>query len=98
MKRKSKATPTFLRSHRGSRAGLFSLVCPAIAICSGMILAATFSPSAFAAEKDVVATYSINGTNDLVATFTQVPEPSAFAMLLGGLGILIGFRRFRRTC
>jgi fibronectin-binding autotransporter adhesin len=42
---------------------------------------------------DLVATYSINGTNDLVVTFVPVPEPGTWILLIGGLGVIFVLRR-----
>lgn len=42
------------------------------------------------------ATYSTNATNDLQVTFNAVPEPTTWAMMVGGFGMLVGFQRSRR--
>lgn len=44
---------------------------------------------------DVSYTYDLNGLDSLTATVAAVPEPSTYAMMLGGLG-LVGFMAARR--
>jgi fibronectin-binding autotransporter adhesin len=41
------------------------------------------------------AAYSVSGAN-LQVTFSVIPEPGTLVMLLGGLGMLVGFQRSRR--
>jgi hypothetical protein len=40
--------------------------------------------------------YASNGGNNFTATFTVVPEPSTWAMMFGGLVVLVGLQRLRR--
>lgn len=47
-------------------------------------------------DGNYTAAYSIDGAT-LQVTFAAVPEPGTYAMLLGGLGALIGFQRSRRV-
>jgi hypothetical protein len=40
---------------------------------------------------------STGGTLGVDVSISNVPEPASYAMLLGGLGLLAGWRRFRRS-
>jgi hypothetical protein len=52
----------------------------------------TFSPSG---NGTLYENNGGGGTLDYSATFTVVPEPSAWAMMLGGVGFLVAFQRLR---
>ena len=43
------------------------------------------------------ATYSVVGNNNLDVTFTAVPEPGTWVLMLGGFGMLSCFQRIRRN-
>ena len=45
----------------------------------------------------VTGTFSYDGAGDVDLVITAVPEPSAFASAALGAGLLITYRRFRRT-
>jgi hypothetical protein len=48
------------------------------------------------AQTTVGTQYESNGGNNFAAEFTVVPEPSAWAMMVGGLVLLVGVQRIRR--
>jgi hypothetical protein len=56
----------------------------------------TYSISYFANFADDIAARSLTGGNDIALQLMAIPEPTTFASLASGIGLLMGLRRFRR--